>query len=268
VPAITTPLTPTPYPDANALLEYALTHLRALLGDQFVGMYLFGSLALNAFTDGSDVDYVVVTESALPDTTIAQLAALHERIAALPMRYATEIEAAYIPRAAFRRYDYGDRHHPHIDRGVGERLTVRQFDEDWIVQRYVLYQHGITVAGPDVRTLLDPVTADALNSAVRIILDSWWCPMLDDPIKLLHLGYQAYAVLSMCRMAYTLEHGAVLSKPAAAQWMIGRLPEYADVIRRALDWQIKTDDLVQTQAMIRLVCAQSQIIRSNHESRL
>jgi hypothetical protein len=248
----------TPDADANALIAHLRDGVRAILGDEFVGMYLFGSIVLGAFNDGSDIDIAVVTAGVLPDALVAQLAAFHDATARLPSRYAEQIEASYIPRAAFRRYDHRDRHHPHLDRGEGERLVARrQHDEDWIVQRYVLYQHGIAVAGPDVRTLLDPVSAEALREAVVAILRAWWQPMIDDPTRLLHTGYQAYAVLSMCRMSYTLAEGGVLSKPAAAAWMSARQPRWSDAVRRALAWQMTVEDVPQTQTLIASVCGQA-----------
>jgi hypothetical protein len=42
--------------------------------------------------------------------------------------------------------------------------------------------------------------------------------MLQDPARLHSPGYQPYAVLTMCRMLYTLQHGAVVSKSVAARW--------------------------------------------------
>jgi len=47
--------------------------------------------------------------------------------------------------------------------------------------------------------------------------------MLHDPTRL-HTGeYRAYAILTRCRMLYTLEHGAIVSKPTAARWAQGVL---------------------------------------------
>lgn len=244
----------TPFPEINELLARLLEGIRLILGKDFVGMYLFGSLSLGAFNDGSDIDYVVVTENALSQREVAYLSALHEQIAALPNRFATEVEASYIPRTAFRRHNVEDRIHPHLDRGNGERLVPQwTHEEDWIVQRYVLYQHGITVAGPSVRSLLDPVSSDELKSAVIAILDKWWLPMVADTHKLQASGYQAYAVLSMCRIAYTLTHGDVVSKLAAAAWMLDRAPDYRDLIQRALVWQLNTTDVPKTQSLIALV---------------
>jgi hypothetical protein len=40
---------PTPYPDVNAILNVLLAAVRAILGNQFVGFYLYGSLASGDF---------------------------------------------------------------------------------------------------------------------------------------------------------------------------------------------------------------------------
>jgi hypothetical protein len=50
--------------------------------------------------------------------------------------------------------------------------------------------------------------------------------------------YQAYAILTMCRALYTLETGAIASKPAAARWAQAALSETRSVsIERALAWR-------------------------------
>ncbi len=36
---------PTPYPDVNAVLHRLLAEVQAVLGERFVGLYLYGSLA-------------------------------------------------------------------------------------------------------------------------------------------------------------------------------------------------------------------------------
>src|SRR2546423_4926058 len=91
-------------------------------------------------------------------------------------------------------------------------------DSDWIVQRYTLRERGITLAGPAPQSLIDPVSPDDLRRAMLDILHGWWALMLDDPAPLRRRGYQSYTVLSLCRLLYTLEYGAVVSKPVAARW--------------------------------------------------
>lgn len=250
---------PTPYADVNTLLELLQSGVQAILGSQFVGMYLYGSLALDAFNDQSDVDFLIVTADDLSAETIAALAALHQRIAASGMAWATELEGSYIPQAALRRYDPAHALHPHIDRGAGERLVVAQHDSDWVIQRYVVRERGITVAGPAPPTLIDPVSPDDLRRAIMTFLRDWWQPMLDQPTPLHRQGYAGYAVLTMCRVLYTLEQGIVVSKQTAARWAQTALPEeWRSFIERALESQIGRDDVSRLQAFIRYTLERSQ----------
>ena len=87
-------LQPTPYADVNAVLTHFLTQIRAVLGDQFRGMYLDGSLALGDFNpQTSDIDFVVTTDAAVSAEHFAALRALHARFNASASPWATEVEA-------------------------------------------------------------------------------------------------------------------------------------------------------------------------------
>ena len=107
---------------------------------------------------------------------------------------------------------------------------------DWVIQSHILREHGIILSGPALRDLIDPVAPDDLRRAMRELLREWWAPMLHDTTRLRSAEYQAYAVLTMCRALYTLETGAVASKPVAARWAQAALGEpRAVLIERALE---------------------------------
>ena len=224
---------PTPYAEVNALLGRLLEGARGTLGGQFVGAYLFGSLACGDFDRDSDVDVLVVTEGELTDETFSALRAMHGRLAAAGTRWATQLEVSYIPRDAVRRHDPSRAVHPHIDRGEGEQLRLVRHDEDWVVQRHTLRERGVTLAGPPPHTLIDPVSPDDLRRAMAAII--WWpAEILEDPTRIKRRGYQSYIVLTMCRMLYTIRHGAVVSKRAAARWAEGEAGGlWAPLIARA-----------------------------------
>lgn len=65
-------------------------------------------------------------------------------------------------------------------------------------------------------------------------------PVLQDVSFSLSAGehdrpYHAYAILTMCRSLYALEHGKIISKPEAAKWAQGQLDsKWAQVIEQAL----------------------------------
>jgi predicted nucleotidyltransferase len=68
---------PTLYPEINRLLVGLYSGAQAVLGDNFTGMYLDGSLACGAVDFASDVDFVFVTEGDVVGETFDALHALH-----------------------------------------------------------------------------------------------------------------------------------------------------------------------------------------------
>ncbi len=243
---------PTPYPDINALLDLLLTGVQDVLGEHFAGLYLYGSLAVGEFDPArSDIDFLVATTIELPAGLIPALSAMHERIAAASPRWAAVLEGSYIPLAALRRYDPANAVHPHLTMGDG--LHVERHDADGAILRHILREQGIALAGPPPHTLIDPVAPDDLRRAVADLFSSWWAPVLHDSTRLQPPAYQAYTVLTMCRILYTLHHGAVVPKPVAARWAKVELGDrWAALIDRALAWPgVPLDDLPHILDLIR-----------------
>jgi hypothetical protein len=248
-----------PSPQADAVLRALVPGVQACLGDQLVGMYLFGSLAVGDFDPAnSDIDFVAVTVQDVTGEQMRCLQEFHARLVASGLPLADQVEGAYIPRAALRVYDPQTAYHPHIDRGEASP-SVKHFEMDWVVQRFSLRQHGIVLLGPPIQSLIDPISPSALRSAVIELLHFWWEPMLADTSRLQHTGYQAYAVATFCRMLYTLEEGGLVSKPAAGRWAMRRLDaRFAPLIERALAYQLTPADIPETQAFLRYTLERSR----------
>ncbi len=255
---------PTPYPDVNATLAELLSGAQAVLGSRFIGMYLYGSLAGGDFNpESSDIDFVVVTNSdtstgsahRLPDETVAALRALHTRLAESGLKWAQKFEGAYVPQRVLRRHQPGAAPCPQINEG---NFYLDALGDDWVIQRDVLYRQGVTLAGPPPQTLIDPVTPDELSQAVVGLFHSWWEPMLDDPSWLQRDDYRAYAVLSMCRVLYTLQFGLIASKPVSARWAQQVIRQHAELIQQALQWTGGTrfNYLDETLALMRYTRAE------------
>ena len=207
--------------DANevtAIVRELFEGIQRVLGKELVGAYVTGSLTTGEFDDASDIDLVIVTRGELDDELFDALELLHEELGRRESRWATQIEVSYFPRADLWRYDPGRSLHPRLDRGKGERLKMMHHDSDWVAQRHMLREQGITLIGPDPRTLIDPVTPDELREAMRPLLLDWVRPLLDERVPFAGRGHQAYIVLTVCRILYTMEHGKVVSKREAATW--------------------------------------------------
>jgi len=248
----------TPYSAINAVLHQLLTSVQAALGDHFIGMYLHGSLASGDFDpQSSDIDFVVVTADALPNAVIPALAALHAQLLNSGLMWATKLEGTYFPQQVLHHYVPSDALYPSVNEA---NFYMGGHGSDWVIQSHILREHGIVLAGPSPRGLIDPVAPDNLRHALRSLLREWWAPMLDDRARLQSDEYQAYAILTMCRALYTLETGAIASKPVAARWAQRALgTDRAALIERALHWRagMPLNLLDETRELIQLTLDRS-----------
>ena len=184
---------------------------------------------------------------------------MHAGLAAGGLKWAAKLEGYYIPQQALRRYDPDEAPCPHLNEG---QFYLGRHGSNNVVQHYVVREYGVTVAGPDPRTLIDPIGPDDLRRAVLGFLREWWAPMLHDPAKLRSREYQAYSVLTMCRALYTLHHGDIASKPAAARWAQESFGEpWAALIERALTWPRgpQPDEMSETLDFIRLALEKANL---------
>ena len=91
---------------------------------------------------------------------------------------------------------------------------------------------GRVLFGPDARTILPPITVEMVLAGLRKELEYLREGLTG--VRMTNGAYRAYAVLTMCRIRYTLHTGTVTSKPQAARWAARRHAEYADLIECAL----------------------------------
>jgi predicted nucleotidyltransferase len=257
------PISPTSHPDVNQILDLLHTNVKEILKDQLIGMYLHGSLANGGFDDHSDIDVMVMIAGNISEETFEALKEMHKQIAQMHSPWAIQLEVAYIPENAIRRADPPDILYPHLDRGRGEMLHKMAPDRDWNIPRHILRERGIVVTGPDPKTLIDPVSPDELRRTVREGLPVWFTPLLDDPSELGKRGLQSFYVLSLCRILYTLQHGEILSKQAAAAWALENLDaRWKPLIKRALvgrqnpDHDAEPEDIQETLEMMRYTLQQ------------
>lgn len=245
-------LYPTPYEEVNALARALLTKMQAVLGERLVGLYLCGSLALGDFDPASsDIDFLAVTDDELPEELIDQLGEMHAALAASDNPYARRHEGSYVPRAALRRYDAANARYPRMS--TDEPFQVWAHDSSWNVQRAIAREHGVVLWGPAPETLIEPVAPQEVRAAVCAHLQEWWQSRLDAPEWMRPRDYQAYTVLTLCRVLYTLELGALCSKPQAAAWAQIVYPQWGPMIERALAWRAdhEAEDVTETMDFLR-----------------
>lgn len=235
-------------------LQILLDDLRAVLGNYFTGMYLYGSLASGDFDLGrSDIDFLVVTSEELPENLISDLEVMHKRIYESGLEWATKMSGAYIPLEAIQKYNPTDPACPLINK---DEFLVARPDIDWVIHRHILYTSGIVIAGPPLQSIIDPVRPEELKEAALTLLRDNWTPWLYNSALFHGTGYQPFVVLTMCRTLYTWEHGTVVSKRLSAEWVRKKSDrKWTKLINQAIAWRYgdPPGDIRQTQEFMRYV---------------
>jgi hypothetical protein len=226
------------YPELASVLERFLAGVQNALGANFVGAYLVGSLATGDFDLDSDVDFVVVTNLELSESELRSLQANHLNIHALGNYPAQHLEGSYISKEMLRRADLvGKEPLWYIDDG-STLLERSVHDNQWHV-RWILRERGITLTGPDPKTLIDRVDPETLRREVVDAmekLESHFSTDVGRPGGWFNLRFgQSFTVLTVCRMLHTCQTGSVQSKRVAAEWAEHFLdPEWRELIRKAM----------------------------------
>ncbi|HEY8768507.1 MAG TPA: aminoglycoside adenylyltransferase domain-containing protein [Dehalococcoidia bacterium] len=214
-------------PEVAPLIDALLAGFRDALGDNIVGVYLRGSLALGGFDPAtSDVDLLVVTERQVSEAECGALAALHGRI---PPTHADvsgrRYEVSYIDKAAIKRFRPDERCHPRS--GDDAPFEWYEHRQNWMLERWAVREHGVILVGPDPKTLIDPITPEEIREAVaselRIRVDDW-ASGEPTPVWLLHRGAQVFEVETVCRALHTLSTAELRTKAEAVAWAKQTLP--------------------------------------------
>ena len=231
------PAWPTPWPEVDRAVRRLLDGVADAAGNQLVGLYLHGSLALGDFyPPASDVDFHVATAGPLGPPVLERLGAMHAAFKA-EGGWVARLEGVYLPPGPLRRPDAAAAPCPTVGSDWG--FGLGRPGPTWVLDRWVTRERGVVVTGPDPRELIDPIGPDQLRAAVRAsMLDDWAERVSGDVAWLRPRNYQAFAVLTMCRDLYVLDRGVLVSKPVAAAWARSRLGRpWAAVVERALGWR-------------------------------
>jgi hypothetical protein len=237
----------TPDPELNAVLHELVTSIQTILGDNFCAAYLHGSFAISDWDIHSDVDFLVVIEHEVADLDLLALQAMHAKIYGLDSMWAKHLEGSYFPKETLRGADPTRAPLLYLDNGSQE--LVRSNHDNTLVVRWVVYEYGITLAGPNPKELMDPVSADDLREEVWTTMRDWSKDIFANYYQINNRWAQPFAVLSYCRMLHTLQTGRVGSKLAGAKWAKNALDSHwATLIQCAWEERPNPSLKVQQQA--------------------
>lgn len=227
-------MTVTAYPELDDLLAELLGHWQRILGDDLIGAYLQGSFALGAGDLQSDCDFLVATRSRPDALQESELRALHDEIPTRSGHWPHDIEGSYAP--------------------VDELATVAHLGRTWLFNdhgqrtlewadhcnraytRWILRERGLTLVGPDPATWMEPVPPAVLRRESAVALPTLLAD-LATWVDIDALAWaQRYAVVTACRILYTIDTAEVASKGGALEWASRRLdPQWRPLLAQVRD---------------------------------
>jgi len=216
-----------------AVVHSIQTQLPAVLGEQLIGIYLFGSLVWGDFDeDTSDIDILVVLTHDVDADLFATLDAFHDELALQYPYWAGRIELVYISLAALDSFK--EKRSPIAVISPGEPFNIKDAGLDWLINWYTIRDQSQVLYGPRPTTIIPLITRQEFTDAVRMQVDEWgdWVEHARDSRP-----SQAYTILTMCRALYAWQEGIQTSKRVAAEWAMQQLPDQASIIANALEWR-------------------------------
>jgi hypothetical protein len=206
----------------HPFLDNYTSRLRTVLGDALTGIYLHGSIALDAFDErSSDIDFVAVIERELTPQEISAIGNLHRRLCL--NRWGRRMDGIYAVRNDLALPDaprFAHVHHGWLRRSM-HRLPV--------TARLLLHERGVVVAGPPAQDLFTPVPLALLHEEMQFNLNTYWAGKTARPWLFLADATVDFAVTTLPRIIHTLEHGTIISKQQGLVLLDERFPEWRDL---------------------------------------
>ena len=217
--------------EVSRLLDDLTSQLPVILGRNLVGIYLYGSLTQRAFNPKrSDIDCIVVTRRDLSDAQFRKLGAwLAEAGKSNP--WFARLQMSILIRDQLLAIDSN-----YCLFQFGQ-LKRDASDGNPIIWINVL-DSGVTLYGANPKSFVPPISGDLFFAALKReinylreeLIEKRNSKWRDAPF------YRAYAVLTLCRILYSLAKGTVVSKPRAAKWAMKQVPDkLKTIILQALD---------------------------------
>lgn len=221
--------------DAMKLMEKIASTYQAVLGNNLVGVYLHGSLAMGCFREQlSDIDFLVVVEH--EPTQFEKEAMISTLLALCPDAPEKGFEMSVIVRSCLDPFQYptpfvlhfSKRHLENAKRDITAYCeTMRGTDVDLAAHCMVTRAQGKALCGQPIDAVFGQVPrADYLDS-IGLDIESAQDDVEDEP---------TYVLLNLCRVLGYLRTDRVMSKAQGGEWAADNLTGDAqEIAKQALN---------------------------------
>ncbi len=220
----------------KAEVKTLVSETQGIVGENLIGIYLHGSLALGGFNpERSDIDLLIVTREKIPLSQKRQLIEVCLRVSKAPC----PLEISFVVKHELFSDRYPLPYDLHYSERWRERFTLdlrnggwqnwdagAHDDPDLVIYLTVLHRVGIVLYGQPINEALPVVPERIFRAALLADFQYALDNRNREPI---------YFVLNACRIYAYLRDGKLLSKDAGGEWGLEHLPEqYQPLIQQSL----------------------------------
>ncbi|MFN7252452.1 MAG: aminoglycoside adenylyltransferase domain-containing protein [Anaerobacillus sp.] len=213
-------------------LERIVFEYSKLLGDNLVGIYLHGSLAMDCYNpNSSDVDFLVVVKDDLSFE-------LKRELVAVLLDLSLEGPTKDFEMSVILESDALDITYPtpfilhfsnyHKDKYINDNQYVcgNGVDEDLVAHITIINHRGRCLVGKEIHKVFGNVPKQFYIQSIVNDIEFAKNQIVDMPV---------YIILNLCRVLYYLQEGAICSKKEGGEWGVKTLPtQFRDLVKTSL----------------------------------
>lgn len=202
--------------------------IEKLLGDNIVGIYLFGSLVLGDFDENfSDIDLMIVLKKGINKDEFEKIKDLQKYISEKYPRFGTDgVEMIFVSTETIKNYLDKETFLTAI--APGNPLETIVCEPEFLIYFYIVRNYGKTILGTPKEEVFPIISKnDFVNTSNKVALEN--IPRWKEACKKT-LHEQFYSVITLCRALYIKENKTYPSKLEAENWAKNKYPDFKDMV--------------------------------------
>jgi predicted nucleotidyltransferase len=222
----------------ETVYEFILKYKELLLNNlkkNIVGIYLSGSLTYGGFNEkSSDIDIVVITKKMIVGNELEKIKNIHDTLKEIDKKWSNRFEASYTPLEMLKEKESPKMPRPYYNETFYNEAT---YGNEWLINNYLLCNYGKIIYGPKFSKLIkESITIKDIQQSCTNDFFIEWKPKINDKEYFRNSHNQAYIVVNICRIIYTIINGETANKPKSTKWVKERYEKWEKLITEAEEW--------------------------------
>ncbi|GGE68036.1 aminoglycoside adenylyltransferase domain-containing protein [Priestia taiwanensis] len=219
--------------DTNYYVEKFVDIVTEEIGNNLIGVYLHGSLAMGCFhEETSDIDLLIIVQEKLSLETnkrvIQQVLELHDK-----MPNKRGMEFSILLQSTLTNFVYPTPFELHYSDFHREKYRTDETyicggfnDVDLAAHVMVTYHRGVTLYGKAIKNVFLPINRELYIQSILFDVENAYKEIIQSP---------TYFTLNLCRVLFFLREGVVSSKKEGGEWGLNMLlSKYYPLIQHCL----------------------------------